>query len=465
MKADLLIRGGRIIDPQSKLDVVGDVYIRDGLIESVRPGGGLSVPEGTAVVEARGLIVSPGFVDLHCHLREPGFEEKETIATGTKAAAAGGFTTVCCMPNTSPAIDTRATVEFVRERARTTGIIRVLPIAAVTMSRAGKVLVEMGDLAEAGAVGFSDDGSPVGDARIMRSALSYTRPLDLPIIDHCEDPSLAGGVMHEGHVCTKLGLRGVPAAAEENMVARNIFLAELTGGRVHLAHLSTAGSVALLREARAKGLRVTAEVTPHHLTLTHEMAAGSYPPPPSLGTGGDLTPPPLQGGVRGGLGHPYNTNTKVAPPLRTQADVDALAKALADGVIECIATDHAPHTIADKLCTYDEAAFGISCLETCLGSVLSLVHRRIIDVPTLVHRMTWGPAQIIDYAHTGLGTLRPGAPGDVTLFDPDTAWRVDIAKLESKGKNTPLDGQTLRGKVIATVAAGIIVHDSRPEAH
>lgn len=453
MSKTLVIRSGRVIDPQRRFDSVADVYIVDGFIKAVQPGGGLSVPQGTPEVEARGLVVTPGFVDLHCHLREPGFEEKESIDTGTRAAAAGGFTTICCMPNTSPAIDTRSTVEYIKERARSVGAVRVLPIGAVTRDRAGKALVEMGDLAEAGAVGFSDDGSPVADPRMMRSALSYSRPLGLPIIDHCEDPALSGGVMHEGYVATYLGLRGVPAAAEENMVARDIMLGELTGGHVHLAHLSTAGSVALLRQAKAKGLQVTAEVTPHHLTLTHEWASGE-----------PTSPFPLDGSQRRNGhpgGHAYDTTTKVNPPLRTQADIEALAQALAEGLIQAVATDHAPHTMADKLCTYDEAAFGISCLETCLGSVMSLVHRRAIDLPTLVERLTWGPAQIIDHGRIGLGTLRAGAPGDVALFDTDAEWRVDIIKLLSKGKNTPLGGRMLKGRVAVTIAGGVVVHDGR----
>lgn len=440
----LLILGGRIIDPQQKLDAVGDVLILDGKVAAVNPRGGLAAPEGVATLDATGLVVTPGFIDLHTHLRDPGLEQKETIATGTRAAAAGGFTTVCCMPNTDPAIDSRATVDLVLARARTEAAVRVLPIGAVTRGRQGRALVEMGELAEAGVVGFSDDGNPVADARIMRSALSYSRPLGLPIIDHCEDPALAGGVMHEGRVSTILGLRGVPAAAEETMVARDILLAELTGGRVHLAHISTAGAAAMVRQAKARGLPVTAEVTPHHLTLTHDWVIRK----------GDGVPP----------GFPYDTNTKVNPPLRTAEDVEALIEALADGIIDAIATDHAPHSIVDKLCAYDEAAPGISCIETALGSVLALVHQRRLDLPTLVERLTWAPARIVDHQGLGLGTLRQGAPGDVAVFDPELKWKVDTSRFISKGKNSPLNGQALQGKIVVTIVAGAIAYDCRGAA-
>jgi len=441
MSGSILIKGGRIIDPYRKLDTIGDVLIVNGVVEAAqaRP---INAPRGVPILHARGLVVTPGFVDLHAHLREPGYEDKETIASGTRAAAAGGFTTVCCMPNTNPPIDSCATVEFILERARAEGAVRVLPIAAVTKGRGGSALVDMSELADAGAVAFSDDGSPIGDSQLMRNALSYSRPLGLPVIDHCEDPSLAGGVMHEGRISTLLGLRGVPSAAEENMVSRNILLAELTGGRMHMAHLSTAGAATLIRQAQAKGLPVTAEVTPHHLTLTHDLVSGD-------------------GNTQG---YPYNTNTKVNPPLRRREDVEALIEAMADGTIQAIATDHAPHTLADKICTYDEAEFGICGFETALGMVLSLVHNGRIDLPTLVDRLTWGPARIIDHKGLGLGTLRKGAPGDVAIFDPAAEWTVDPAKFLSRGKNTPLDGMTLRGNVVATIVAGVAVYDTRKGA-
>ena len=445
MSPSVLIKGGRIIDPGQGTDFPGDLLVLDGKVAAVEKAEkGLAVPEGTPTLEARGLVVTPGFVDLHCHLREPGFEEKETIATGTRAAARGGFTTICCMPNTEPAIDNRATAEFVLEKARSEGAVRVLAIAAVTRARAGRQLVEMGELADAGVVGYSDDGSPVADAHLMRSALTYSRPLGLPVMDHCEDPALAGGVMHEGRVATRLGLRGIPATAEESMVARDILLAELTGGHAHLAHISTAGAVELVRRAKEKGLPVTAEATPHHLTLTHDWVAGDWNGSPRKGD-------------------PYDTNTKVNPPLRDAEDVEALVEAVRLGIVDAIATDHAPHTVVDKLCPYDEAAFGISGIETALGSVLSLLHQGRVDLSTLVERLTWGPARIIDRGRMGLGTLSVGAPGDVAIFDPDLEWLVDAQQFLSKGKNSPLHGRTLKGKVTATLFGGAVAYDGTAE--
>lgn len=449
MSASLLIKGGRVIDPSQGLDAIGDVLLLEGKVAAVKHGKGLAAPEGTPVFDAGGLVVTPGFVDLHCHLREPGFEHKETIATGTRAAARGGFTTVCCMPNTDPAIDTRATVEFILERARAEGTARVLPIGAVTKSRAGKHLAELAELADAGCAGFSDDGSPVADARLMRSALSYARPLGVPIMDHCEDPALAGGCMHEGHIATRLGLRGVPTAAEENMVARDILLAELTGGQVHICHVSTAGSVELIRRARGKGLPLTAEVTPHHLTLTHEWVLGQ--------------PDVAQRANGSARRFPYDTNTKVNPPLREASDVEALIAALREGILQAIATDHAPHAMEDKLSPYDEAAFGISGMETAFGSVMSLVHAGKLELPALVGRLTWGPAQIVDRRKVGIGTLKAGAPADVAVLDPSRPWRVETARFASKGKNSPLEEHMLKGMVVATVFGGAMVHDARPQ--
>ena len=452
MTGSLLISGGRVIDPASGRDAQGDVLVLDGRISAVAPGGALSGPEGTPVFGASGLVVAPGFVDLHTHLREPGFEEKETIATGTLAAARGGFTTVCCMPNTDPAIDSRATVEFVLEQARSQGAVRVLPIAAATRGRDGKRLVEMGELAAAGVAGFSDDGGPIEDAHIMRAALTYTVPLGLPIMDHCEVRTLAAGVMHEGRVSTRLGLQGIPSASEEAMVSRNILLSELTGGHAHMCHLSTAGSVALVREAKARGLKVTAEVTPHHLTLTHDWVAGE--------TGPGLSRPLLEGDAL----RAYDTNTKVNPPLRDRADVEALIDGLRDGVIDAIATDHAPHCLEDKVCAFDEAAFGISGIETALGSVLSLVHDGRITLPDLVDRLTAGPARVLQRSAPGLGILKAGGPADITVFDPDLEWTVEAARLASKGKNSPLAGTTLKGRPVLTLYGGRIVHDDRLEA-
>jgi dihydroorotase len=426
----LAIRGGRVIDPGGGIDTVVDLLIEDGRVSSF---GDTSLADET--IDASGLTVCPGFVDIHTHLREPGFEHKETIETGTMAAARGGFTTVCAMPNTDPPTDSAGAVEFILRRAAEAGVVRVLPIGCVTKRREGRELAELSELARAGAIAFSDDGSPVAHAGLMRRALEYAGMLGLPVIDHCEDPALAGaGVMHEGWVSARLGLRGVPAAAEETMVARNIALAAETGQRVHLAHVSTAGSVELVRQAKARGVPVTAEVTPHHLALTHEAVL----------TGPSEAP--------GGLA--YDTNAKVNPPLRTAEDAAACVAGLRDGTIDCIATDHAPHAIQDKLCEFDHAAMGISGLETALGLALT-----VIDLQTAIARLTIGPVRTLglDSRIEGIGTLGAGAPGDVVLIDPSAEWTVDPALFASKGKNTPLAGRTLRGKVMATVYSGKVV--------
>lgn len=432
----LLVQGGRIVDPSLGLDVVGDVLVEDGLVR--RLGGEIAPPAGAEVIRATGLVVCPGFIDLHCHLREPGFEEKETIATGTAAAARGGFTTVCAMPNTTPPTDDVAAVEFLLRRAREVGRVKVLPIACVTVGREGRSLVDMAALAKAGVVGFSDDGSPVADDGLMRSALLESASLGLPIINHCEVPALSlGGVMNQGPVATVLGLPGVPSAAEEDMVARDIVLAEATGGWLHVAHLSTAGSVALVREARERGVRVTAEATPHHLTITEDWAVVQ-------GVHGDS---PV-----------YNTHAKVNPPLRSGSDVEAVVLGLRDGVIDCVATDHAPHTREDKECSFQDAAFGISGLETALGSLMSLVQGGRMDLSTLVERLTTGPARILGRPESSPGTLKPGSPADVVIFDPLAEWTVNPADFASKGRNTPLAGTTLRGRVVATIVDGVVVY-------
>jgi dihydroorotase len=428
--ASLAIRGGRVIDPANGIDTMADVLIEDGRVSSF---GDTSPAEETT--DASGLIVCPGFVDIHTHLREPGFEHKETIETGTMAAARGGFTTVCAMPNTEPPADSAGAVEFILRRAAETGVVRVLPIGCVTKRRAGRELAEMAELAQAGAVAFSDDGSPVAEAGLMRRALEYSGMLGAPVIDHCEDPALAAnGVMHEGWVSARLGLRGVPAAAEETMVARNIALAAETGCHVHLAHVSTAGSVELVRQAKARGVPVTAEVTPHHLALTHEAVL----------TGPAESP--------GGLA--YDTNAKVNPPLRTAEDAAACVAGLRDGTIDCIATDHAPHAIQDKLCEFDHAAMGISGLETALGLALT-----VIDIETAIARLTIGPVRTLglDSRISGIGTLGAGAPGDVALIDLGAEWTVDPALFASKGKNTPQAGRALLGRVVATVYGGKVV--------
>jgi dihydroorotase len=445
MSGSLAIRGGRVIDPANDLDAAADVLIADGRVAAV---GADAAKDASQTIDASGLVVCPGFVDIHTHLREPGFEHKETIATGTLAAARGGFTTVCAMPNTEPAADTAATIEFVLRTARVEGAARVLPIGCVTKGRQGKELAELTELADAGAVAFSDDGSPVADAHLMRRALEYASMSGSPVIDHCEEPALAAGAMHEGWVAARLGLRGVPAAAEESMVARDIALAELTGAHVHIAHVSTAGSVALIRAAKARDLPVTAEVTPHHLCLTHEavlVGAGA-----AVGGGGSEP--------AGGLA--YDTDAKVNPPLRTPEDAEACLAGLLDGAIDCIATDHAPHAVEDKLCEFDHAAMGISGLETALGLCLSLVHDGHVELPTLIEKLTVAPVRALglDRRIEGLGTLSAGAPGDVTLVDPEAEWTVEPERFASKGRNTPLAGRALRGRAVGTVCGGRMVH-------
>jgi dihydroorotase len=433
-KDSIGIRGGRILDPGSGVDLVGDVLIREGRVAAVGPEAG---GEAERIVDASGLIVCPGLVDIHCHLRDPGFEHKETMETGTRAAARGGFTTVCSMANTEPPIDSRAGVEYILRTAGAQGMVRVLPIGCISRGRQGKELAEMGDMAEAGAVGFSDDGSPVADAALMRHALEYSCAFALPVIEHCEEASISHeGVMHEGWVSNRLGLRGIPAAGEEAAVARNIALAELTGAHLHVAHVSTTESVELIRRAKARGVHVTAEVAPHHLVLTDEavmLAAVESP---------------------GGLA--YDTNAKVNPPLRPRADVDACIEGLADGTIDAIATDHAPHAIEDKLCEFDFAAFGISGFETALALCLSLVHEGKLDLSTVIYKLTVGPVQALGLARfvSGVGSLAEGAPGDVLVFDPEAEWVVEPERFVSKGKNTPLAGRRLKGRVVATVYGG-----------
>ena len=435
---ELAIRGGRVIDPANGIDGLADVLIGDGVVSAVGKDVGRDAAE---TIDASGLIVAPGFVDIHTHLREPGFEHKETIETGTLAAARGGFTTVCAMPNTQPPVDSAAAVEFVLRRAAEIGVVRVLPIACVTKGRAGRELAELAELAQAGAVAFSDDGSPVADAGIMRRALEYAGMLGRPVIDHCEDPALAaGGVMHEGWVSTRLGLPGVPAAAEKTIVARDIALAEQTGSRVHIAHISTAGAVELVRQAKARGAPVTAEATPHHLALTHEAVLGA-------------------GEAPGGLA--YDTNAKVNPPLRTAEDGAACVAGLLDGTIDCIATDHAPHAIQDKLCEFDEAAFGISGLETAFALCCQAIKQsgNQEGIVLLIEKLTVGPVRALglDARVPGIGTLSVGAPADVVLLDPEGEWTVEPELFASKGKNTPLAGRTLAGRVVTTIAGGKVV--------
>jgi dihydroorotase len=439
-----LIRNGRVIGasvpPQMAAeDHAPDVLTEDGVVKAIC--GGLP-DEGVRVIDARGLVVAPGFVDVHAHLRDPGLEYKEDIGSGTRAAACGGFTTVCAMPNTEPAMDTRSVVEYMLREVAARAHVRLLAIGAVSKGRQGKELAELGDLADAGCVAFSDDGAPVWDSTLMRRALEYARAFGLPVIDHCEDPSLArDGVMNEGWVSTRLGLRGAPGASEEAAVTRDIALAEATGGHVHIAHVSTRGAVEAIRRAKARGVLVTAEVTPHHLTLTDEIVAF---------------------GAAGGDELVYDTNAKVNPPLRSCDDVDGCIAGLVDGTIDCIATDHAPHAVIEKLCEFDEAAFGISGLETAFGLCMRLVHDGRIDLATLVERMTAGPARALGLERhvAGIGRLSEGGPADIVLLDPDAEWIVEPERFASKGKNTPLGGVMLRGAVVTTIAGGRIVHEA-----
>ena len=421
----LLIKGGRVVDPAVGLDDDRDVLLAEGIVQDV---GKRIAARGAEVIDAAGLVVCPGFIDVHTHLREPGREDKETIATGTRAAAAGGYTAVCAMPNTDPVNDTAGITRLILERAREAATVRVHPIGAITRGSRGEELAEYGELRDAGCVAVSDDGRPVISARMMRRALEYAQSFDLPVIDHCEEPTLfQGASMNEGPVSTVLGLRGAPAAAEAIAVERDVLLAELTGGRLHIAHTSAAASVDTVRRGKARGVRVTAEATPHHLLLTDEEVRKTA----------------------------YDTATKMNPPLRSEADRQALLKGLRDGTIDCIATDHAPHTVDDKKVEYDQAAFGVVGLETAVGLCLDrLVAAGVIDLRRLVQLFAAGPA-----AALGLpgGTLAPGAPGDVTVLDLGRKWRVDPEKFLSKGRNTPFGGWMLTGAPAFTIVEGRVV--------
>jgi dihydroorotase len=418
----LLIRGGTLIDPANARDGAFDVLIERGRVAEIAEPGLLAAEE---VLEASGCWVVPGLIDMHVHLREPGYEYKETVATGTRAAVAGGFTAVACMANTNPVNDSGAVTEYILERAREARLARVYPIGAVSVGLGGQQLAEVGEMRAAGIVALSDDGRPVCDAALMRRALEYTLMFDLPVIAHEEDPALtAGGVMNEGRTSFRLGLRGAPAAAEEVMVARDIALAERTGGRLHVAHASTAGTVRLLREAKERGLAVTAEVAPHHLILTEE-AVGAY-----------------------------DTNAKMNPPLRTEEDVAALREGLSEGVIDVIASDHAPHHRDEKEVEFELAAHGVIGLETSLPLALRLVREAGVSLETLIRAMTINPARILGLPG---GHLGPGAPADVTVIDPECAWEVDPAALCSRSRNTPFAGWQMVGRARATLVGGRIV--------
>lgn len=416
----LLIRGGRVIDPAQNLDEVTDLLMEGGKV--VRTGKNLKA-EGAEILEVKGKVVAPGFIDLHVHLRTPGQEHKETIRTGSEAAARGGFTTVCAMANTDPVVDSANLVEFVRAESARMGLVNVLPYGAITLGLKGETLTEMSQLQAAGVVGFSDDGMPVANAGMMRRALEYSRVTGLPVINHCEEKSLsAHGVVHEGLTAARLGLAGIPAEAETVMMARDVLLAEATGGRLHIPHVSTAAGAALLRAAKQRGVRVTAEVTPHHLTLTDE----------ALQT--------------------YDARFKMNPPLRSQRDLEALREALNDGTLDAVATDHAPHAQAEKEVGLAQAPFGVIGLETALPVLLTeLVHRGSMKLVTLIAALTNRPARVLGIDR---GTLKPGAVADITLFDPEEEWMVDPVFFASKGKNSPFLGWRLKGRVTELFVAG-----------
>ena len=421
----LLLKGGRVVDPSRGKDAVLDVLLDGGKVEAV---GTRVAARGAEVIDAKGLVVCPGFIDIHTHLREPGREDKETIASGTRAAAAGGFTAVCAMPNTDPVNDSAGITRAILDRARAEGAVRVYPIGAITRGQQGEELAELGDLREAGCVAVSDDGKPVASARMMRRALEYAKGFGLVVIDHCEEPTLAeAACMNEGPVATLLGLRGAPAAGEAIMVERDVLLAELTGGRVHIAHLSAAASLDAVRRGKARGVKVTAEVTPHHLLLTDAAVRDKG----------------------------YDTSTKMNPPLRAEADRAAMLEGLRDGTIDCIATDHAPHTEDDKNVEYDQAAFGIVGLETAVPLCLDrLVAAKVVGLARLVELLSTNPARVLGLPG---GTLAPGSPADVTVLDLKARRSVDPARFASKSRNTPFGGLTLRGWPALTIVGGRVV--------
>ncbi|MCY3985860.1 MAG: dihydroorotase [Candidatus Dadabacteria bacterium] len=420
----VLIKNGRVIDPSQSLDMVGDVYVQQDRIKEISERIDAPRREDT-VIDASGQIVAPGFVDIHVHLREPGYEHKETIKTGCLAAAAGGFTSIVCMPNTNPINDNASVSEYILLKARTEGIVNVFPIGAITKGEKGEELADIGEMCEAGCVAISDDGMPVVDSGLMRKAMEYVKPFGIPVITHAEDTGLSvGGVMNEGFVSTELGLRGIPAASEEVGVVRDIILCELTGTPLHICHVSTKGSVRLIREAKKRGVKVTVEATPHHFTLTDREVYG------------------------------YRTDAKMNPPLRTQEDVDAILEGIADGIIDVIATDHAPHSQDEKNVEFDLAPFGIVGLETALSLSLELVEKGVISLDEMIRKLTVAPSEIVGIER---GTIAPGSVADIVVFNPEMIWTVDPGKFFSKGRNTPFSGWDLKGVVSSTVVSGKVV--------
>lgn len=420
----LLIRNGNVIDPSQNVEQPADLLVRDGKVEKI--GKDLTVKDAE-VLDARGLIVAPGFIDLHVHFREPGFEYKETIESGARAAVAGGFTSVCCMPNTNPVNDNSSVTSFILERGAAAGLARVYAIGAITQGSQGEKLAEIGEMKAAGIVAISDDGRAVADANLMRRAMEYASDFDIPVVDHCEDCCAKGGVMHEGEYSAVLGLKGMPGAAEDLQVSRDITLAEVTGARVHIAHISTARSVALVREAKRRGLKVTCEVTPHHFTLTDAEVSLRQ----------------------------YDTSTKMAPPLRSQTDLDAVLEGLSDGTIDAIATDHAPHHANEKMLEFDRAPFGIIGLETAVSLALDrLVSRGIISIARLVELFSTNPARIFKLPG---GSLKAGAVADITILDPERTVKIDVSRSASKSRNSPFDGWELKGAPAVTIVGGRVL--------
>jgi dihydroorotase len=427
LSGPLLIRGGRVVDPSQSLDAIRDVLMVDGVVAEV--GERIDPPVDARDIDAGGLVVTPGLIDVHVHLREPGGEHKETIATGAMAAAAGGFTAVCAMPNTDPVVDDPAGVCFVLAQGVAAGGARVYPMGAISVGQEGKQLAAIGEMFEAGAVGITDDGNPVMDSGLMRRALEYAQAFDIPVADHPEDLGLSdAGVMNEGLVATKLGLRGKPNAAEDVHIVRDLLLAELTGGHIHLQHISTAYGVEAIRQAKARGVRVTAEASPHHLILTDERVEG------------------------------FDTDAKMNPPLRSPEDREVVRDGLSDGTLDVFATDHAPHHYDEKEQAFADAPNGIIGLETGLGLGLThVVGEGLLDLPTLVHRMSVGPAQAFGLPG---GTLAPGSPGDVTIIDLEKVWTVDRDVFLSKSRNTPFHGWELKGRALYTIVGGVAVWEA-----